>query len=160
MTDMQENYSSFEQVLNKTGSLVYKNVGVSMLPLIRENRDIMVIEKLTGTPKKYDAVLFRRKGVKGRGKYVLHRILKILPDNKYFIAGDNCTSGEIVEAEQILGVLKTVFRDEKAVDFGGPKYKAYLYLWCVPYHFRFAVLAVRRSLIYLLSGIKHKLSGK
>lgn len=157
---MQENYSSFEQVLNETGRLVYKNVGVSMLPLIRENRDIMVIEKITDVPKKYDAVLFRRKGVKGRGKYVLHRILKILPGNKYFIAGDNCTSGEIVEAEQILGVLKTVLRNGKTVDFSSRKYKAYLYLWCVPYHFRFAVLAVRRSLIYLFGGIKHKLLGK
>ena len=151
---------TFEEVLNRDGRIVYKNVGDSMLPLLRENKDIMVIESDISALKKYDAVLFRREGVKGRGKYVLHRILKILPDNKYFIAGDNCTSGETVEKEQILGVMTSVFRDEKHIDFGGFKYKIYLRLWCAPYHLRFAVLAVRRSIIYLISAIKFKLKRK
>lgn len=151
---------TFEEVLKRDGRLVYKNVGVSMLPLLRENKDIMVIESDTSALKKYDSVLFRREGVKGRGKYVLHRILKILPENKYFIAGDNCSSGEIVAKPQILGVLTSVLRDGKAIDFGSTKYKLYVRLWCAPYHLRFMVLAVRRSIIYLLSGIKHKLLGK
>ena len=152
--------STFEEVLKRDGRLIYKNVGVSMLPLLRENKDIMVIESITSALKKYDAVLFRRNGVTGRGKYVLHRILKILPDNKYFIAGDNCTSGETVEREQILGVLTSVFRDEKQIDFNSLKYKIYVRLWCAPYHLRFMVLAVRRSMIYLIGGIRHKLTGK
>lgn len=151
---------TFEEVLKRDGRLIYKNVGVSMLPLLRENKDIMVIESITSALKKYDAVLFRRNGVMGRGKYVLHRILKILPDNKYFIAGDNCTSGETVEREQILGVLTSVFRDEKQIDFNSLKYKVYVHFWCAPYHLRFMVLAVRRSMIYLIGGIRHKLTGK
>ena len=151
---------TFEEVLKRDGRLIYKNVGVSMLPLLRENKDIMVIENDTYALKKYDCVLFRRNKVTGRGRYVLHRILKILPDNKYFIAGDNCTSGETVEKENILGVLTSVLRDGKTVDFSSTKYKLYVRLWCAPYHLRFAVLAVRRSIIYLLGGIKHKITGK
>ena len=40
--------STFEDILAKNGRLVYTNVGVSMLPLIREGRDILVIEKRDG----------------------------------------------------------------------------------------------------------------
>ena len=86
---------TFEEVLAQNGKLAYTNVGISMMPLIREGRDVMMIEaRETAAIRRYDAVLFRRPGVTGRGAYVLHRILKILPDGKYWIVGDNCTSGE------------------------------------------------------------------
>ena len=63
---------SFEDELNAHGKLVYTNVGTSMMPLLRQHRDIIVIEKRPeGRLKKYDAVLYKR----GR-KYILHRILK------------------------------------------------------------------------------------
>ncbi|MBR4172782.1 MAG: S24/S26 family peptidase, partial [Clostridia bacterium] len=85
---MENEKTTFERELNESGAIVYTNVGVSMLPLIRENRDILIIKKAEKL-KKYDVVLFKRRNVKGRGEYVLHRIVKILGDDKFFIAGDN-----------------------------------------------------------------------
>ena len=103
--------TNFEQELETHGSLIYTNRGVSMLPLLRQDRDILVIEKRGEERcRKYDAVLFKR----DNGQYILHRILKLL-DGGYFIVGDNCTDGEYVREEQVLGVLQTVRRDGKTI---------------------------------------------
>ena len=37
--------SSFEEELEQNGTLVFPNKGTSMMPLLRQNRDLMVIEK-------------------------------------------------------------------------------------------------------------------
>lgn len=157
---MQDNYSSFEQELSTSGKLVYTNVGVSMLPLLHEGRDVMLVESRKVPLKKYDVVLFRRDNITGRGRYVVHRIIKILPGGRYFIVGDNCTEGETVEDKNVLGVLTSVMRDGKNVDFNSLRYKLYVYLWCAPYRFRFFLLKAKRGIKYLFSAVKHKIFGK
>ena len=114
-----EKFSSFERELAEHGRLIYTNVGVSMMPLIREGKDVMVIEACKEPPKKLDVVLFVRPDVQGRGRYVVHRILKKRRDGSYFIAGDHDTSGEIVTREQILGRLTGLVRDGKPYGFCG-----------------------------------------
>ena len=153
-----ENKSTFEEVLNRDGRLVYTNVGVSMRPLIREGRDVMIIDRCDPSSlKKYDVVLFVRENVTGRGKYVLHRIIKLLPDGCFYIVGDNTTGGETVKSAQILGVLTGIVRGEKSVDLGGFKYRAYIALWCAPYHLRFALLHIKHFLSYAFSAVLYKL---
>ncbi|MBO4433396.1 MAG: S24/S26 family peptidase [Clostridia bacterium] len=153
-----EEKSTFEEILNRDGRLVYTNVGISMMPLIREGRDIIVIEKCdVSALKKYDAVLFKRENVKGRGRYVLHRILKVLPDNNFYIVGDHDTSGETVNAGQILGVLTDILRDGKKYDFGSFGYKAYIFFICTLYPMRFACLRIKRFLKYAVGAVLYKL---
>jgi hypothetical protein len=107
---MNENLH-FEDVLKRYGKLVYPNKGVSMMPLLRQGRDLMVIERKDGVPfKKYDAVLFKRPSSRGRDDYVLHRILRVNKDGGYWIVGDNCCAGDIVREDQILGTLTAVLR--------------------------------------------------
>lgn len=120
---------TFEEMLEKEGRIVYTNKGVSMLPLLREDRDIMHIEVLKEKPKMYDAVLFKRPGVVGRGAYVLHRVLKINENGTYFIIGDNCISGETVKEEHILGLLTSVVRDGKVIDMKDPSYQRFVRFW-------------------------------
>ena len=51
--------TTFEEILDRFGKLVYPNKGVSMKPLLRQGRDLMVIERKGPEPcRKYDAVLF------------------------------------------------------------------------------------------------------
>lgn len=153
-----EEKTSFEEVLCRDGRLAYTNVGVSMLPLIREGRDVMIIERRDAAAlKPYDAVLFRREHIKGRGEYVLHRILKQLPDGSFYIVGDNCTEGETVKPSQILGVLTGLHRSGKPVDMDGFRYKAYVALWCAPYRLRFLVLRAYRFFRRCGRAILHKL---
>ena len=127
--------SSFEEELERSGTLVFTNKGKSMLPLLRQNRDLMVIEKKGPERcKKYDAVLFKR-----GDKYVMHRILKVR-ERDYYIVGDNCRKGEYVRDEQILGVLKQVVRDGKTVEVDDPAYQRYVHLWCDLFPLRAFVL--------------------
>lgn len=149
---------TFEEVLNEDGYLLYKSVGVSMLPLICEGRDFIYIKKRPeGRLKKYDVALFRRPGVTGRGKYVLHRVLKVNPDGTYWIVGDNCIAGETVREEDVLGVLSAMQRKGKRIhtsDFG---YRLYTYLWCAPYRVRFFILKYRKMPRHLAGAVLRRL---
>ncbi len=151
-------FTTFEEELRRSGRLVYTNVGWSMSPLLREGRDVMVIEPCDPRSlKPYEAVLFRRPGVQGRGAYVLHRILKRLKDGSYWIVGDNCTCGEFVMPEQILGRLTAVQRNGKLVQFEDWKYRAYVYLWCAPYPVRFFILHISRFVRRSFGRLKREL---
>ena len=144
--------SSFEEELERSGHIAYTNVGISMLPLLRENRDVMRIEKRPWAC--YDAVLFRRPDVTGRGHYIVHRILRVNQDGSCWIVGDNLTEGETVQPENILGVLTGVYRDGKIVELNDAKYRLYVALWCKPWPLRFAVLRVWRLCRRVLSRLK------
>ena len=144
--------SSFEEELERSGTLVFTNRGKSMLPLLRQNRDLMVIEKKGPERcRKYDAVLFKR-----GDKYVMHRILKVR-EQDYYIVGDNCRRGEYVRDEQILGVLKQVVRDGKTIDTENPAYQRYVHLWCDFYPIRMWVIRIKQKIRAILSRIKHKI---
>lgn len=132
--------SSFEEELEKNGNLVFTNKGTSMMPLLRQDRDLMVIEKKGEERcKKYDAVLFKR-----GDKYVMHRILKVRPDD-YYIVGDNNRRGEYVREQQILGVLKQVVRDGRTISVKDPAYLCYVHLWCDAFPLRAGILFLRDS---------------
>ncbi|MBQ2383889.1 MAG: S24/S26 family peptidase [Oscillospiraceae bacterium] len=136
--------TTFEEVLRTQGRLIHTNVGDSMLPLLRQGRDLMVIEpRPEGPCKRYDAVLYKRPN----GKYVMHRILKKRSDG-YVICGDNRWMREFgVPDEWIIGILTGVLRDGKdlvrVTDF---KYRLYVHLWCDFYWIRAFILRVRGNL--------------
>lgn len=153
---------SFEQVLTEDGVLYWKNVGSSMQPLIREGKDIIKIIKKNPSQrcKKYDAVLFKRPGIKGRGEYVLHRILKVKNDGTYYIAGDNCYKGEIVSEENIIGILKAVIRDNRTLTTQDSSYKIYVRLWCDFYYLRFFIIRIKSIILNKLYRIYSKFKRK
>ena len=100
--------STFEEILEKDGKLVYKTKGVSMNPMLYQNRDLVVIEPVKGRLKELDVALYRR----GRS-YVLHRVIAVNDDGTYLIRGDNTYSDEIVPDSAVLGVLTEFVRDGK-----------------------------------------------
>lgn len=134
---------TFEEELRRSGRLVFTNKGISMMPLLRQNKDIMVIEACeSGELRPLDAVLFIRETA-GKKNYVLHRILKENPDGSYWIVGDNCFSGENVKREQIIGRLTAVVRDGRTISVEDKKYLLYVHLWCDFYPLRFLILRSR-----------------
>ncbi len=135
----------FEEEINRTGRLVYTNVGCSMMPLIRQHKDLMIIEKPSGRCKKYDVPLYKRDD----GKYVLHRILKVRKDD-YVICGDHCWTKEYgITDRHIIGVLTGVVRDGKTIPVTDRRYQAYVHLWCDFFYIRAAILR-SKSLLYRL----------
>ena len=131
------NKSTFEQVLQEHGQLVYTNVGDSMWPLLHEGRDLMIIDKKPeGRMKKYDAILYKRPC----GKYIMHRILKVRQDD-YVLCGDNRWLREFgVKDEWILGVLTAVVRKGKRVSVTSWKYRLDVHIWCDFYWIRAFIL--------------------
>lgn len=91
--------------------------GASMLPLIREGQDTVVLEGVEGcTPegmpvrrvKQYDIVLFRL-----NGKYILHRIL-FWKDGVFAIQGDGILKNmEYCPEDNIFGRAKVILRGGK-----------------------------------------------
>ncbi|HAM69066.1 MAG TPA: hypothetical protein DCP68_05590 [Ruminococcus sp.] len=102
--------TGYEEYLAAHGTLTYSNVGVSMMPLLRQGRDLFTVRaKGKARCKKYDVVLYRRPPA----HYVLHRVIEVR-EKDYVILGDNCIMKEtgITDAD-IIGVMTEFYRDGK-----------------------------------------------
>ncbi len=132
--------STYEAELAAHGRIIHTNVGVSMMPLLRQNRDVMIIERPTGRLKKYDCPLYKTPS----GKYILHRIIKVR-EKDYVICGDNCVKFEHgITDKHIIGVLTGIIRDGKTIEMNNKWYKLYYHLWCDLIYIRIPVLHVIR----------------
>lgn len=110
-----------EDVLLSVGKYVGPTVGVSMLPMLKNRRDTIVVLPKTERLKPLDVALYKR----GEA-YVLHRVLSLTP-NGYIIRGDNCYSDENVPETAVIGVLSEFFRKDKHYYCDDKKYLAYVH---------------------------------
>lgn len=147
--------SSFEAQLAQYGRLVYTNVGNSMEPLIRQGRDLLIMEQPCGRLKKYDVPLYRRDS----GQYVLHRILRVRKED-YVTCGDNRCSREYgVTDAQIIGVLTAIVRNGREISMRNKWYRFYVHLWCDAFLVRAMVLRTIgfiRSIARIFREMKQK----
>lgn len=120
------NKGTFEEEITKKGKIIYTNVGDSMMPLIREKKDVLIIKSVNGRLKRLDIPLYKRDS----GQYVLHRILKVR-DNDYVICGDNryCKETGITD-RHIIGILTGVIRNGKEISTKSLRLRLYAHLWC------------------------------
>lgn len=109
-----------EDILSEKGMYVGPTVGVSMLPMLKNRRDTIVVVPKTEKLKPLDVALYKR------GKqYVLHRVLQ-QTETGYIIRGDNCYSDENVPEEAVIGVLREFFRKGKHIYCTDKKYLRYV----------------------------------
>ena len=91
--------------------------GTSMQPLIRMNRDAVVIEPYDREIRIGDIVLFRR----ADGAYVVHRVYKISGD-RIITLGDNCENPDApIEKGQVLGRVTRIRRGSRTIDPDSPE---------------------------------------
>ena len=149
MSGRTGNGMNFRELLARDGKLVYTNRGDSMQPLIREGRDLIVVERIRQQPKRYDVILYQR----DNGEYVLHRILRKRGDG-YVLCGDHQWRPEYgIREDQILGILTAVIREGKEVPMGSLPARLYAHVWCDGFYPRAAALRVRG----LIRGIRRRL---
>lgn len=116
--------NNYRDVLNEKGFLVTSIVGNSMMPLLREDKDTVLIKPKTRVLKKYDVVLFQRENK----KYVLHRIIKI-KNNNLIICGDNRIHKDYdIHSEDIIGIMEGYYKKEKFISINSFWYKVYCHL--------------------------------
>ena len=119
MTQAEKKYT-IEEVLAEKESYVGPTVGVSMLPMLKNRRDTIVVKQKTERLKALDVALYKR-----GDKYVLHRVLKVV-EGGYIIRGDNCYEDENVPEQAVIGVLTEFFRKGKHFYCTDKKYLKYV----------------------------------
>ncbi len=95
--------------------------GTSMLPLLVEGRDAVILEKPAGPLAAGDIPLYRR----ADGSYVLHRIVSVEGDG-YVLCGDNQIAPEHgITDDAVCAVVTAIERDGKRVELTDPDYRRY-----------------------------------
>ena len=105
--------------------------GTSMLPMLKEGRDSVVLSPLPERLKKYDLPLYQRKN----GQYVLHRVVKI--GETYTCLGDNQFALESgLTHDQMIAIVSGFCRkgrEHAVTDFS---YGCYRFFWFHTRHVR------------------------
>lgn len=98
--------------------------GISMLPMLRQGIDSVILSPAPETLKKYDLPLYRR----DNGKYVLHRIVDA--GATYTCVGDNQFQPEPgIRRDQILGLVTGFYRGGTQHSVNEPAYRIYCRFW-------------------------------
>ena len=117
--------------------------GISMLPLIRQGKDSVILSAKKGRLKKYDIARYRR----SNGDFVLHRIVDVKPES-YTISGDNQYVYEKgIGDDQIIAVVTAIRRGGRIIKAKSPIHIIYASVW---HH--------TRSLRHLFVRAKRKIS--
>ena len=94
--------------------------GISMLPMLRQGIDSVILSPVSGKLKKYDLPLYQREN----GKYVLHRIIKA--GETYTCRGDNQFVNENgIRQNQMIALVTGFTRGEKEYSVTDWKYCFY-----------------------------------
>lgn len=112
-------------VLESGGEFRMYPRGRSMLPMLREGIDSVVLVSPGETLEKGDIALYLR----ADGHYVLHRVVDVT-DGVYTMCGDNQVKKEPgITRDMIIGVVSRFYRGEKCADDSKPFYKFYKLIW-------------------------------
>ena len=117
---MDGNKYTIEEIIRLNGKYVGPTMGVSMLPMLKEGRDTIVVSAKTKRLKRLDVALYKRDG-----KYILHRVLQPI-DGGYIIRGDNCYEVENIPEDAVFGVLTEFFQKDKHTFVDDKKYLKYV----------------------------------
>lgn len=114
----------YEDALEKYGYFAGPPVGTSMLPLLRQDQDVVVIRPCE-TVRLLDVILYRR----ANGDTVLHRVVGKRNDG-YILRGDNQIVNEYgVTDEQIIGKMAAFYRKGKAYEMRELPVRLYGVVW-------------------------------
>lgn len=104
---MSEMVGLIEEVISGAGEFRLYPRGTSMLPLIRQGKDSVILVK-PGLLSIGDIILYKRKN----GQFVLHRIVK-MNGEKLVICGDNQTTLEYgITVSDVIAKVKAIYIDE------------------------------------------------
>ena len=142
-----------EEVLESGGEFLLSPKGTSMLPLIVQGKDSVVLKRYdVSVPKNHDIVFYRR----ADGVFVLHRIVRVSNDGSFVMCGDNQLVLEHgILPEQILAYVSAIHKKDRILSLSSFRYRIYVRIWCwFPY---------RRSVMFLkqkAEAVKRKLFSK
>lgn len=123
-TRLKEWMPLIEESLKNGKTVRFAPRGISMLPMLRQGIDCVILSPLPKKLKKYDLPLYQRDD----GKYVLHRIVKA--GETYTCIGDNQFELEPgVRHDQMIAVVTGFTRGEKEHSVEEAGYQVYCRVW-------------------------------
>ena len=135
-----------QEALSAQQSVRIFPMGTSMLPMLRQGVDSVVLSPVTGKLQKYDIPLYQR----DNGKYVLHRIVEV--GETYTCLGDNQLSPEPgIRQDQIIAVVTEFYRGDKKRSVNAWPYRLYCRL---RYHSRHLRKFWRKGLGWLKKKLR------
>ena len=102
----------------------FSPMGTSMLPMLREGRDSVVLSPAPQRLRKYDLPLYQR----DNGAYILHRVTAV--GQTYTCMGDNqFVSEDGLRHDQIIALVTGFRRNGRDHTVTEPGYRLYCFLW-------------------------------
>lgn len=140
---------NIEQYLSENGTLTYSNKGTSMLPLLREGKDMFTLKRKEAERCNVgDVVLYKRPPK----DYVLHRVVEVR-ENDYVILGDNCITYEYgITDSDILGVMTGFTRGGREYSIESSGYRLYTFIML---HTKGIRIFTRRVLSWVLRKLRY-----
>ena len=132
--------NNIERSIKELGYAVAPITGTSMLPLLKEGRDLVELESCSQERlKKGNVVLYK----KNDGTLVLHRIIKTENGEFFTVLGDHqFNNAERVNKNQIIAVACGFFIKARYVNEKTRWYRLYKKLWLCNLNVRRIILAV------------------
>lgn len=144
--NLEEYVPIIKEVIESGGEFRLYPRGTSMLPVLRQGIDSVILVSTEKNLKKRDIIFYKRPD----GQFVLHRIVGISNDGTYILCGDNQTVLEKgVEADMIIASVAAVCRGEKRIEKNAFSRRFYELFWCI--------MPLRKLLLFIkrvLSKIK------
>lgn len=139
----RELYPLLSEELRNGNTISFTANGTSMLPFLRGGVDKVTLAPLEEEAKKNDVVFYLRKN----GTFVLHRIVKVMPNGMFILCGDNQYSLEKgVRRSDILAKLIYFQHKGKTVRSGGVKERIFCFF-----------LPCRRFLLHVKSFLSSRI---
>ena len=124
LSNLQEMLPLISECLSMGQSVKFAPRGISMLPMIVQGRDSVILSNPPDKLKKYDIALYRRHD----GSFVLHRVIKVR--QTYTCIGDNQFKAEKgIEHSQVIAVVTAFTRNGKTYSTSCAGYRLYCVLW-------------------------------
>ena len=118
---MSEIWELANVVISSGGEFRLFHKGTSMMPLLRQGKDSVVLVAPNDI-KKNDILLYKR----ANGQFVMHRAIKIKKD-EYIMCGDNQYEHERgIKKENILAKVKGIYRGDVYFETNNTEYQKYV----------------------------------
>lgn len=128
---LEQLWPLMEEYLKAGKTVKFSPKGVSMLPMLRQGVDNVILSPVPEKLQKYDLPLYRYPS----GKFVLHRIVAV-EDDHYLCLGDNTYRYETVLPEYCVGLVTAFTRADREISVQAPCYRFYCRLWVALYPLR------------------------
>ena len=145
---------SYEEFLKENGELTYTNVGRSMMPLLRQGKDLFTVRRKAPAERCRvgDVALYRNPA----DQFVLHRVIQVRPDD-YVILGDHNIVKEYgIRDEDILGIMTGFVRDGRSHTVEERGYKLYSFVIMHTIPLRTVQRKARRKVGRLVRAIQRR----